>query len=164
MGHPPKQLIIGIPTASFDGKFYGRYPLGNKPQGAALAGQAAAQITAVAALNTTIKLVSAAVAGATVVGALVGPPSGFTWYALPAPGAIDSNSWIDGQTFPSGSFIRIVTGPAHVTLNLSNRLWANDANDWCTAANGYTGSDSATFEIWSPSGTTSQFTSTITVS
>ena len=158
MGHPPKQLVIGIPNASFDGKYWGRWPLGNKPVGAALSGSGAAAASSSGALATVIKLAGAAIAAA------AAPADMFAWYPLPAPGACDTNSFLANQTYPAGSYIRFVTLPVHVTVDLMNLLWANDINDFCTAASGYTGADSAVLEIRAPNGSKSQFTANVTVS
>lgn len=82
----------------------------------------------------------------------------FTWYSLPAPGGYDSNSILVGQTYPTGSFLRVVTDFAHITANYATGPLQNDINDYSTAAGGYTGSDTATYEIKAgDNGTTSQY-------
>jgi hypothetical protein len=84
----------------------------------------------------------------------------YTWYTLPAPGNYDSNSIVAGQTFPSGSVVRAVTSFSHITVNYGGTL-QNDINDYALAENGYSGSDSAVYEIKTPSGATSQYTITV---
>jgi len=88
----------------------------------------------------------------------------YTWYALPAPGAYDSNSLIYGQTFPTGSLIREVTAPAHIiSTNYAVGPLANDVNDYMVAQPLYTGADSGVYEIKTPAGATSQYTSTFNI-
>lgn len=88
----------------------------------------------------------------------------FTWYALPAPGAYDSNSLIYGQTFPTGSLIREVTAPAHIiSTNYAIGPLANDVNDYMVAQPLYTGADSGVYEIKTPAGATSQYTATFSI-
>lgn len=88
---------------------------------------------------------------------------GYTWYTLPAPGSYDSNSILAGQTYPTGSWLRVVTDFAHITANYATGPLQNDINDYATAASGYTGSDSATFEIKTAALSTSQYTVTATI-
>jgi hypothetical protein len=53
MGNRPSRLVISIPTASGDGKYYGRYPNGNAPVGSvALAATPEDDSSASAALTT----------------------------------------------------------------------------------------------------------------
>lgn len=91
----------------------------------------------------------------------------YTWYTLPAPGAYDSNSILAGQTYPTGSWLRVVTDFAHITYGYAAAEAAgeldNDINDHAVADSGYTGSDSATFEIKTPAGATAQYTVNVTI-
>jgi|GEM_PF-1622038 len=88
----------------------------------------------------------------------------YTWYTLPNPGGYDSNSILAGQSYPTGSWLRVVTDWAHITSNYATGPLQNDINDYSTAASGYTGSDSATYEIKTPALSTSQYTVTATIS
>jgi len=88
----------------------------------------------------------------------------YTWYTLPAPGSYDSNSILAGQTYPTGSWLRVVTDWAHITSVYSTGPLQNDINDYSTAESGYTGSDTATYEIKTPALSTSQYTVTATIS
>lgn len=87
----------------------------------------------------------------------------FTWYTLPAPGGYDSNSILAGQTYPTGSWLRVVTGWAHITSVYSTGPLQNNINDYSTAQSGYTGSDTATYEIKTPALSTSQYTITASI-
>lgn len=88
----------------------------------------------------------------------------FTWYSLPAPGGYDSNSILAGQTYPIGSWLRVVTDFTHITANYGTGPLQNDINDYSTAAGGYTGSDTATYEIKSSTdSSTSQYTVTANI-
>lgn len=58
MANRPSRLAVSIPTASPDGRFYGRYPHGNAPSGV-FSGGAAASAAAAGALSTGIKLAGA---------------------------------------------------------------------------------------------------------
>jgi hypothetical protein len=87
----------------------------------------------------------------------------YTWYSLPAPGSYDNNSILTGQTYPTSSILRVVTDFAHITANYATGPLQNDINDYATAATGYTGSDSATYEIKNPAGATSQYTITANI-
>jgi hypothetical protein len=87
----------------------------------------------------------------------------YTWYSLPAPGSYDNNSILVGQTYPTGSILRVVTDFAHITAVYATGPLQNDINDYATAETGYTGSDSATYEIKNTSGTTSQYTITVNI-
>jgi hypothetical protein len=61
MPNRPSRIVIGIPTASFDGKFYGRYPHGDKPStGAVLQADAQARASVNAPLATGIRLLATA--------------------------------------------------------------------------------------------------------
>ncbi len=88
---------------------------------------------------------------------------GYTWYTLPAPGSYDSNSILAGQTYPTGSWLRVVTDWAHITSIYATGPLQNDINDYSTAASGYTGSDTATYEIKTPALATSQYTVTASI-
>lgn len=87
----------------------------------------------------------------------------YTWYSLPTPGSYDSNSILVGQTYPAGSILRVVTDFAHITANYATGPLQNDINDYATAESGYTGTDSATYEIKNTSGSTSQYTITVNI-
>jgi len=87
----------------------------------------------------------------------------YTWYSLPSPGGYDNNSILVGQTYPTGSWLRVVTDFAHITADYATGPLQNDLNDYATAAGGYSGTDSATYEIKNPSGSTSQYTITVNI-
>lgn len=88
----------------------------------------------------------------------------FTWYSLPAPGGYDSNSILAGQTYPAGSWLRVISDFAHIIANYAVGPLQNNINDYATAETGYTGSDSATYQIKTPAGSTSNYTVTATIS
>lgn len=69
MPNRPSRLEVGIPTASFDGKYYGRYPHGTAPN-AVLAGDAVAAATVAGSIITGSKLLGAAPVSSAVSAAL----------------------------------------------------------------------------------------------
>jgi hypothetical protein len=83
MPNRPSRIVIGIPTASFDGKFYGRYPHGDKPStGAVLQADAQSRATVNAPLTTGIRLLATAADAAAAQG-------GLSTSIRPAANAID---------------------------------------------------------------------------
>ena len=57
MPNRPSRIVISIPTASYDGRYWGRYPHGDKPvAGAELVADAIAQAAAIAQLSAAIRL------------------------------------------------------------------------------------------------------------
>lgn len=68
---PPSRLEISIPTASFDGVFHGRYPHGDAPSGAILAGAASDSTSASGTLGGSSGL---AITTTTLANATVGVP------------------------------------------------------------------------------------------
>jgi len=76
-------------------------------------------------------------------------------------GAVDSNSIFNGQTLTEGSYHRIAVPFANGTLDAAgaetNSLWGNDVQDIYTPNAGYSGTDTATFEVLYSDGTTAQW-------
>lgn len=71
MAYRPSRLVVSIPTASSDGRFYGRYPLGNAPLAARLAGAAADAVSAAANLIIGASLQGAAADTTTATGGFI---------------------------------------------------------------------------------------------
>jgi hypothetical protein len=67
MANRLSRILVPVYAASYDGRFHGRYPLGNKPNvGADLAGNAAGRASSISALLSAIKLAATSNDAATV--------------------------------------------------------------------------------------------------
>lgn len=75
MANRPSRVSIAIYSASTDGRFYGRYPNGDAPGGAALQGLATAVATALGSGTTGSGFVSLSTAVATALGSLTTVPA-----------------------------------------------------------------------------------------
>lgn len=99
---PPRARTVGIPAASSDGRYYARYPAGDRPANTALAGVAASADSASANITSAIKMAAAAAAQASATANLSAGSTilfqddfktGYTWGALPVLfSGINSNS------------------------------------------------------------------------
>jgi hypothetical protein len=82
-------------------------------------------------------------------------------------GLVDSNSIFNGQVLTDNSFHRVAVPFANGTLDAAGAeagsLWGNDLNDIYTPDAGYSGTDTATFEILYADGTTAQWVATVAV-
>ena len=76
-------------------------------------------------------------------------------------GLVDSNSIFNGQVLTDNSFHRVAVPFANGTLDAAgaetNSLWGNDLNDIYAPDAGYSGTDTATFEILYADGTSAQW-------
>lgn len=88
-------------------------------------------------------------------------------HAYAAPATVDTNSLFYGQAYEAGSYFRIVTDFAHITIDYAAvdtaGTWGDDLNDIGQAEPGYTGADSATLEMLYIDGTTEQWVVSVMV-
>jgi hypothetical protein len=101
MTYRPSRLVVSIPTASSDGLFYGRYPSGNAPLPAHLAGAATDAVSASANLSIAVRFQGAATdttfATATLTGTLV-LPSAVTNVLLTNQGGTANNASVNAAS------------------------------------------------------------------
>jgi hypothetical protein len=138
--YSPSRIEISIPTPSYDGLYWGRYPNGNKPTG--LAGAASIIGSGSAALTTQAHLAGAASVSAAVSAALTtgGGPSGHMfwfpgWYMASNAVLTNGTPWTDGHftteladmrgSPPAVVGYRALITLAHIDPNNANGVQAN---------------------------------------
>lgn len=123
------RLVIPVRAPSFDGRYWGNYPHGDKPEtGAELAAAAQGQVNAAAQLSTAIRLAAAAQARVAGSG---GMSSGIRFAAsavsrVSASAAFaDSNALVHGEEF-------VVTGSGFGTKSGHDHRWDDASGDQLT--------------------------------